>query len=300
MPVRSSLSGLGSRQTSRPPPQQPTVHLSILTGRVRYGKGASDKTEDGLETSSDTYEESEVAKRHTTYTSTDRTYQGKASGRRARCSVIRAHHSCLADPTAVGFSLVTLELVMDISHLSYTFNDRNQTTVMECLGDMEKMIEPDQDLKKVIRQLQTKKAARDQKIQALEQRPYIEHCESGGLKIPYKSLYDGFGHREHNLTAMFTRSFRKTPVVTLGFVTLDSDRFRNLRVAAQVTTKSTTVLTVRITALSAINCFNQMFGPRPGVFIELVNEGTMRSPYAGVSMGSKLKSHTGAQIPPPS
>ncbi|KAI8491014.1 hypothetical protein Bbelb_314330 [Branchiostoma belcheri] len=111
--------------------------------------------------------------------------------------------------------------------------------------------EPDQDLKKLqeeLQELQTKMAAGDQKIQALEQRPYIERCESGWLEIPYKSLYDGYGSRQHDLTAKFTRPFRKTPVVTLGFVKLDDDSSKNLRVAAEVTTKSTTGLTVRISS----------------------------------------------------
>ncbi|KAI8477819.1 hypothetical protein Bbelb_444490 [Branchiostoma belcheri] len=112
-------------------------------------------------------------------------------------------------------------------------------------------LQPDQDLKKLqeeLQELQTKMAAGDQKIQALEQRPYIERCESGWLEIPYKSLYDGYGSRQHDLTAKFTRPFRKTPVVTLGFVKLDDDSSKNLRVAAEVTTKSTTGLTVRISS----------------------------------------------------
>ncbi|KAI8504713.1 hypothetical protein Bbelb_178310 [Branchiostoma belcheri] len=88
--------------------------------------------------------------------------------------------------------------------------------------------------------------AKDQKVQALEQRPYIERCESGRLEIPWTSLRDGYGNRYRDLTATFTTPFRKTPVVTFGFVKLDDERGKNLRVTAEVTSKSMTRLTVRI------------------------------------------------------
>ncbi|XP_019627714.1 PREDICTED: uncharacterized protein LOC109472386 [Branchiostoma belcheri] len=270
-PVRSSLSGPGSGRTGQ---QEPTVHLSTSTGRVRYGKAASDKQEDGVETSSDAYEEAEAVKRHATYTSADRAYHSEASGWRRARSFIHSHRSCLAAASAVVLSLIAVGLALacfineeDTSHLSDTFNDRNQTAAMGCLGGKNKMPEPVQNLEEVIQQLQsvvatmtakgqkvqeeiqelkTKMTAKDQKIQALEQRPYIERCESGWLGIPWAGLFYGSGERNLYLNATFTTPFRKTPVVTLGFVLLDDAVVKQLRVSAAVSSKSMTRLTVRI------------------------------------------------------
>ncbi|KAI8498091.1 hypothetical protein Bbelb_240350 [Branchiostoma belcheri] len=292
-PVRLSLSGPGSGRTGQ---QELTVHLSTSTGRVRYGKAASDKQEDGVETSSDAYEEAEAVKRHATYTSADRAYHSEASGWRRARSFIHSHSSCLAAASAVVLSLIAVGLALvcflneeDTSHLSDTFNDRNQTAAMGCLGGKDKMPEPVQNLEEVIQQLRadmtakdqihhqkvqdeiqqlqsvvatmtakgqkvqeeiqelkTKMTAKDQKIQALEQRPYIERCESGGLEIPWGGLSYGSGERYLYLNATFTTPFRKTPVVTLGFVLLDDAVVKQLRVSAAVSSKSMTRLTVRI------------------------------------------------------
>ncbi|CAH1251657.1 Hypp9114 [Branchiostoma lanceolatum] len=188
-PARSPVSGPGSGRTSGPPPQSSTVHLSSSTGRVRYGKGASDKRDEDQETSH-TYEEAEAVKRDATYTPAD-TSTGGAGSRRALGSFVRSHRICMAAATAVVFSLVAVGLAMmlfinkeEMSKLSVTVddlkrdvdnisqrdpdNERNQAAVMECLGRMNNTSEPDQAMKVQMQRLQTMVAdlaAKDQKGQ---------------------------------------------------------------------------------------------------------------------------------------
>ncbi|XP_066304531.1 C-type lectin domain family 4 member M-like [Branchiostoma lanceolatum] len=111
-PVRSPFSGPGSDQTSGPPPQLPTVHQSGSRGRGRHGNVASDKLEEEQGASSHTYmnEEAESVKGYATYTSADRTYPGRAGARRAICSFIRSHHSCMTAGIAVLISLLAAGL----------------------------------------------------------------------------------------------------------------------------------------------------------------------------------------------
>eukprot|EP00058_Branchiostoma_floridae_P020974 XP_002606464.1 hypothetical protein BRAFLDRAFT_93255 [Branchiostoma floridae] len=104
-PVRSPFPRPDSGQTSGPPPQTPPVHQDGSRGPVRHGNGASDKSQEEQETSSHIYEEAEEVKRNATYTSTDRTYPGEASGRRALSSFIRSHRSCMVAGIAVLLSL---------------------------------------------------------------------------------------------------------------------------------------------------------------------------------------------------
>ncbi|CAH1246025.1 IVD [Branchiostoma lanceolatum] len=111
-PVRSPFSGPGSDQTSGPPPEPPPVHQSGSRGRVRHDNGASDKLEEEQGASSHTYmyEEAEAVKGYATYTSADRTYPGRAGARRALCSFIRSHHSCMTAGIAVLISLLAAGL----------------------------------------------------------------------------------------------------------------------------------------------------------------------------------------------
>ncbi|XP_066295747.1 uncharacterized protein, partial [Branchiostoma lanceolatum] len=101
-PVRSLFSNPGSRQAGEPPPQLPPVHQGGSHGRDRHGNGASDKLQEEKEASSHTYEEAEVVKRRAT---AGRAYPGGASGRRALCSFIRSHRSCIAAGIALFISL---------------------------------------------------------------------------------------------------------------------------------------------------------------------------------------------------
>eukprot|EP00058_Branchiostoma_floridae_P012354 XP_002597842.1 hypothetical protein BRAFLDRAFT_130191 [Branchiostoma floridae] len=99
-------------------------------GRFRHGRGASDRSQEEQETSTDTYEEAEAAKRDATYTSADRMYPGGESGRRALCNFIRSHQSCIAAGIAVllsllaaGFAPLSLINKEEISRLSTTVNN---------------------------------------------------------------------------------------------------------------------------------------------------------------------------------
>ncbi|XP_066304529.1 uncharacterized protein [Branchiostoma lanceolatum] len=145
-PVRSPFSGPSNGQTSGPPPQPPPVHQSCSRGRVRHGNGASDKLQEEQEASSHTYEEAEAMKRHAT---ADRTYPGGASGRRALCSFIRSHRSCMVAGIAVLISLRLAPLMFinkeETSQLSTTVDalKRNQddmsTTVDALKRDQDNM-----------------------------------------------------------------------------------------------------------------------------------------------------------------
>ncbi|XP_035671541.1 uncharacterized protein LOC118412649 [Branchiostoma floridae] len=96
-----------------------------------------------------------------------------------------------------------------------------------------------------IQQLQTEMAAKDQRIQDLEQRDYVERCESGDLGTPSHAFTSGNGDRHVDLTATFSRAFRTTPVVTVGLRHVDHFA-TEIRVSATVQSVSTTSLTVRI------------------------------------------------------
>ncbi|XP_035671529.1 uncharacterized protein LOC118412640 isoform X2 [Branchiostoma floridae] len=96
-----------------------------------------------------------------------------------------------------------------------------------------------------IQQLQTEMGAKDQRIQDLEQRDYIERCESGVFETPDDVFTSGDGDRHLDLTATFSRAFRTTPVVTVGLTSLDHFP-GHTRAKATVVSVSTTSLTVRI------------------------------------------------------
>eukprot|EP00058_Branchiostoma_floridae_P027358 XP_002612849.1 hypothetical protein BRAFLDRAFT_67201 [Branchiostoma floridae] len=102
-----------------------------------------------------------------------------------------------------------------------------------------------------IQQLQTEMAAKDNRthVEDMEQRDYVERCESGNLETPKKkkaSLFPpGYGNRYHDLTATFSRAFRKTPVVTVGLTNVDHYP-GHIRVSARVTSVTKTALTVQI------------------------------------------------------
>ncbi|KAI8482796.1 hypothetical protein Bbelb_394580 [Branchiostoma belcheri] len=149
-PVRFPVSGSGNNQTSGPQAQAPTVHQSGLHRRVSHGNGATDKRQEGIEMSSDTYEEPEAVTLSTPFrearlqraklrgeppveaadgrntrrhvdlldamdTSTDRTYPGGIDGR--RCVVrdcVPSYWGCLAGVTAVVVILVIAGLVVKV------------------------------------------------------------------------------------------------------------------------------------------------------------------------------------------
>ncbi|XP_066267699.1 uncharacterized protein [Branchiostoma lanceolatum] len=122
-------------------------------------------------------------------------------------------------------------------------NQRTQTEIQQLKTEMAARDEQQQD---DIRQLQREEASKQRRINALEQRNYIERCESGVLSTPYGALSQGKGARNRDMTATFSEPFRTTPVVTIGFTYLDTYNGVNTRVTSQVRSKSTTGLTVRI------------------------------------------------------
>ncbi|XP_078580420.1 uncharacterized protein LOC144864336 [Branchiostoma floridae x Branchiostoma japonicum] len=75
---------------------------------------------------------------------------------------------------------------------------------------------------------------------------YIERCESGVLTTPYASLLHGSGERHRDLTATFSKPFRRTPTVTIGFGALDTYKGTNLRITSRVTGCWPSHFTVRI------------------------------------------------------
>ncbi|XP_078613939.1 uncharacterized protein LOC144883366 [Branchiostoma floridae x Branchiostoma japonicum] len=121
--------------------------------------------------------------------------------------------------------------------------------IEELKTEMAAMAERIQQQQGDIQQLLGDRETQDQRIQALEQssRTYIERCESGVLNTPHSALAYGNGMRYRDLTATFSKRFRTTPVVTIGFRKLDMDGSRNTRIEAGVYSKSPTRVTVRIT-----------------------------------------------------
>ncbi|XP_035671542.1 uncharacterized protein LOC118412650 [Branchiostoma floridae] len=113
----------------------------------------------------------------------------------------------------------------------------------------------DQMYQAEIQQLHTEMARKDQRIQDLEQRDYIERCESGDLTIPNGVLTYGAGARHRDMTASFSRAFRTTPVVTVGLTQLDHYAGET-RVTASVVSVSTTGLTVRIGTWASSQLYN--------------------------------------------
>ncbi|CAH1251656.1 Hypp9113 [Branchiostoma lanceolatum] len=118
------------------------------------------------------------------------------------------------------------------------------------------MTAKDQEIENEMQQLQAEIAAKDQTIQALqqqtqalEQRPYIERCESGVVGIPAYALSSGSGTRYRDLTATFRARFRKTPVVTIGLKTLDSSSYTRLDASVRYVYASH--MTVRISTWSS-------------------------------------------------
>eukprot|EP00058_Branchiostoma_floridae_P027344 XP_002612835.1 hypothetical protein BRAFLDRAFT_67217 [Branchiostoma floridae] len=102
-----------------------------------------------------------------------------------------------------------------------------------------------------IQQLQTEMGAKDQRIQDLEQRDYIERCESGVFETPDDVFTSGDGDRHLDLTATFSRAFRTTPVVTVGLTSLDHFP-GHTRAKATVVSVSTTSLTVKVKGVSGL------------------------------------------------
>eukprot|EP00058_Branchiostoma_floridae_P027362 XP_002612853.1 hypothetical protein BRAFLDRAFT_67197 [Branchiostoma floridae] len=117
-----------------------------------------------------------------------------------------------------------------------------QSVLAQLQADMEAK---DQVTLAKIQQLQTELAVKDQRIQDLEQRDYVERCESGDLGTPSHAFTSGDGDRHLDLTATFSRAFRTTPVVTVGLRHVDHFA-TEIRVSATVQSVSTTSLTVRI------------------------------------------------------
>ncbi|XP_078666711.1 uncharacterized protein LOC144908746 [Branchiostoma floridae x Branchiostoma belcheri] len=113
----------------------------------------------------------------------------------------------------------------------------------------------DQLMQAEIGRLQDEMAEKDLRIQDLEQRDYIERCESGVLETPADVFTSGSGSRHVDVTATFGRPFRTTPVVTVGLWYLDNYP-GHIRVSAGVTSVSTTSLTVRIGTWADSRLFN--------------------------------------------
>ncbi|XP_019616260.1 PREDICTED: uncharacterized protein LOC109463827 [Branchiostoma belcheri] len=86
-----------------------------------------------------------------------------------------------------------------------------------------------------IRQLQVMVANRERTVQSFR-------CESGILNT---NINSGSGSRHRDLTATFSRSFPRTPVVTVGLRKVDNSRDRNLRVTVVVQSVYVSHLTVR-------------------------------------------------------
>ncbi|CAH1244950.1 Hypp7404 [Branchiostoma lanceolatum] len=107
-----------------------------------------------------------------------------------------------------------------------------QTEIQQLQTEMAARDERIQQQQDDIRQLQAERAATDQRIQALEQRNYIDRCESGVLSTPSNVLDSGTGTRYRDMTATFSKPFRTTPVVTIGFRVLDISHSKNTRVTS--------------------------------------------------------------------
>eukprot|EP00058_Branchiostoma_floridae_P027356 XP_002612847.1 hypothetical protein BRAFLDRAFT_67203 [Branchiostoma floridae] len=117
-------------------------------------------------------------------------------------------------------------------------------------AEIQQLQAKDQMYQADIQQLQTEMAANDQRIQDLEQRDYVERCESGDLESPTNVFTSGDGYRYLDVTATFSRAFRTTPVVTVGLRSLDHYA-GHIRVRASLASVSTTSLTVRISTWSS-------------------------------------------------
>eukprot|EP00058_Branchiostoma_floridae_P027338 XP_002612829.1 hypothetical protein BRAFLDRAFT_67223 [Branchiostoma floridae] len=113
---------------------------------------------------------------------------------------------------------------------------------------MQQLQADNQAMKAEMQQLQNEMVAKDQRIQDLEQRDYIERCQSGVFETPFDAFTSKSRDRHIELKTTFSRAFRTTPVVTVGLATLDhlNDGDVNIRVASSVVYVSTTSLTVRI------------------------------------------------------
>eukprot|EP00058_Branchiostoma_floridae_P017410 XP_002602898.1 hypothetical protein BRAFLDRAFT_98100 [Branchiostoma floridae] len=107
-------------------PQPPPVRQGSSRGRVSHGNGLPDVLQGDGETSSDTVEGDEAARRYATYTytSADRTYPGGVGDRRALCSSIRSQCSWMAAGFAVLVAVALAPLIFmmkeDISGLTMT------------------------------------------------------------------------------------------------------------------------------------------------------------------------------------
>eukprot|EP00058_Branchiostoma_floridae_P027337 XP_002612828.1 hypothetical protein BRAFLDRAFT_67224 [Branchiostoma floridae] len=112
-----------------------------------------------------------------------------------------------------------------------------------------------------IQQLHTEMAAKDQMIHDLQQRSYVERCESGFSETPRDAFTSGHGDRHRDLTTTFSRAFRTTPVVTVGLTTLDhlddenKDGDGNIRVTAGVLSVSTTSLKIKVDKIVHIHAY---------------------------------------------
>eukprot|EP00058_Branchiostoma_floridae_P011469 XP_002596957.1 hypothetical protein BRAFLDRAFT_76456 [Branchiostoma floridae] len=146
-PVRSPVSGPDISQTSGPQTPTPAVHQSGQHGRGRHGNVSNIKRGEGIEMSSDTYEEAEAVNISSTFrearlqraklrresptegaddknnrryvnvpdtvaTSSDSTYPGGTNGRRVLCDFARSYRGCIVGVTAVVATLVIVGLVV--------------------------------------------------------------------------------------------------------------------------------------------------------------------------------------------
>ncbi|XP_066266288.1 uncharacterized protein [Branchiostoma lanceolatum] len=180
-------------------------------------------------------------------TKADATYDADANNKANRRSVCK--RLLLTAGLVVGLVVVTMLSYLTVNVFSVS---EEMAKLSAEMADMEtEMAAKDQkyqQLQDEIDQLQTERAAKEQRIQVLEQRNYIERCESGVLSTPrdVNILKDGSGTRYQEMTATFSKAFRTTPVVTIGFMYLDTYRHQNTRIRSKVQSKSTTGLTVCI------------------------------------------------------
>ncbi|XP_066299868.1 ATP synthase subunits region ORF 7-like [Branchiostoma lanceolatum] len=96
-----------------------------------------------------------------------------------------------------------------------------------------------QDLKAQVHQLQAKSFVNHQRDPLV----YVERCESG-IAVTGYAMY-GNGIRTQDLPVLFSRAFRRTPVVTVGLKQLDHGN-QNVRVTVAEQSITTTGMIVRV------------------------------------------------------
>ncbi|XP_035663409.1 uncharacterized protein LOC118407096 [Branchiostoma floridae] len=86
-------------------------------------------------------------------------------------------------------------------------------------------------------------------LEGMEQREYIERCESGLMETPYDGVFStgsATGLRFLHLEATFSRAFRTIPMVTIGLAHVDHVLNTNIRVKARVLSATKTSLMVAL------------------------------------------------------